>query len=164
MGYTTTFNGSVSVNPPLNQAEIDYLNKFSATRRMDRAKGPYFVDGTGYAGQDHEPDIRSYNEPPPGQPGLWCHWIPVDNGAAIEWDGGEKFYDSEEWMQYIVDHFLKPGAEASKSGDPQFAEFTFNHIANGEIEAAGESGDDFWLLVVEDNIVSSKQGRITYED
>lgn len=46
MGYTTTFEGSVSVVPPLNDQEIEFLNKFAETRRMRRNSGPYFVDGT----------------------------------------------------------------------------------------------------------------------
>lgn len=171
MGYTTTFSGQVNVVPPLNQAEIDFLNAFAATRRVQRTRGPYYVGDRGCGvfspgrrGIDGETDVTNMNRPPEGQPGLWCQWIPTDDGTAIQWDCGEKFYDSEEWMQYLIDHFLKPGAEASKSGDPQFAGFTFDHVCNGEIEAAGESGDDFWLLVVKDNDVSTKQGRITYED
>ena len=37
MGYTTEFDGSVSISPPLNAHEIAYLRKFAASRRMDRA-------------------------------------------------------------------------------------------------------------------------------
>ena len=37
MGYTTEFEGSVSISPPLNAHEISYLRKFAASRRMDRA-------------------------------------------------------------------------------------------------------------------------------
>jgi hypothetical protein len=51
MGYTTEFDGSVSISPPLNAHEIAYLRKFAASRRMDRARGPYFVDGSGPFGQ-----------------------------------------------------------------------------------------------------------------
>jgi hypothetical protein len=38
MGYTTEFDGSVSISPPLNAHEIAYLRKFAASRRMDRAR------------------------------------------------------------------------------------------------------------------------------
>jgi hypothetical protein len=43
MGYTTEFDGSVSISPPLNAHEIAYSRKFTASRRMGRALGPYFV-------------------------------------------------------------------------------------------------------------------------
>ena len=61
MGYTTEFSGSVKIEPPLNEEEIAFLNKFSDTRRMNRRKGPYYVDNAGMAGQDREPDIIDYN-------------------------------------------------------------------------------------------------------
>jgi hypothetical protein len=47
MGYTTEVEGSVSISPPLNAHEIAHLRKFAASRRMDRTRGPYFVDGSG---------------------------------------------------------------------------------------------------------------------
>ena len=61
-GYTTEFDGSVSISPPLNAHEIAYLRKFAASRRMDRARGPYFVDGSGPFGQGHDDDIRDFNK------------------------------------------------------------------------------------------------------
>jgi hypothetical protein len=164
MGYTTDFYGQVVVSPPLNASEIAYLDKFAETRRMDRERGPYFVDGSGMFGQGGDSDIRDHNEPPEGQPGLWCQWIPTDDGKAIGWDGGEKFYYAEEWMVYIIDHFLRPGARAGASGEKQFADFTFDHVVNGAIEAQGEDPDDKWRLVVEDNEVRVQQARTVWED
>lgn len=159
MGYTTEFSGSINVDPPLNEAEIDYLKRFAESRRMKRKNGPYYI-GTGSSGQDQEPDIEDYNRPPDGQPGLWCQWVPNDNGTEIEWDGGEKFYNSPEWMQYIIDHFLAPGAKAKS----ELPFLQANHVLNGEIEAQGEESDDRWLLVVKDNKVTTKAGRIVYGD
>jgi hypothetical protein len=176
MGYTTDFYGGVSVTPPLNEAERAYLRKFAETRRMDRERGPYFVDGTGDFGQGSDADIRNFNSPPEGQPGLWCQWVPTDDGAAIEWDEGEKFYESDAWMAYIIDHFLKSGAEAQKQilraerlnarvpELDQFAGFTFDHVVNGVIEAQGEDPDDKWRLVVEDNNVRAQHAKIVWED
>ncbi|MFI8460792.1 hypothetical protein [Kitasatospora sp. NPDC085464] len=152
MGYTTEFTGRIAVEPPLNEQEIGYLRRFAGTRRMDRDNGPYFVDGTGYAGQGHDADIREFNTPPAGQPGLWCSWEPTDDGAAIEWNRQEKFYASAEWMRYLVDHFLKPGAHAQ--GEPGFEEFTFDHVLNGVIDAQGEESWDTWQLMVRDNEVT----------
>lgn len=166
MGYTTDFSGEVSITPPLNQAEISFLNAFNATRRVQRTRGPYYVGDRGCGvltpGQtfDGESDVTNMNAAPEGQPGLWCQWIPTEDGTAIQWDGGEKFYESEAWMEYIIDHFLKPGCIAAK----ELPFLQANHICNGEIEAQGEDPNDRWKLVVEDNVVSTRQGRVIYED
>lgn len=164
MGYTTYFSGSVEIVPPLNQAEAEYLRCFAESRRMKRTAGAYFADPGNDSGQGARSDeILDYNAPPEGQPGLWCQWVPTEDGSALEWDEGEKFYESAEWMAYLVDHFLKPGAEASKSGDPQFVDFTFDHVCNGVIEADGEDSDDRWRIVVCDNVVTAQDGRTVYE-
>jgi hypothetical protein len=162
MGYTTYFLGKFEVTPPLNDAEIEYLGKFSETRRMRRHRGPYYVDGGGLAGQDREDDIISFNAPPEGQPGLWCQWTPNENGDALVWDEGEKFYEAELWINYLINHFLKPGAEASKTEDPQFAEFTFDHTVKGIVEAQGRDIADRWCIVVKNNKVERLEGLFSY--
>lgn len=173
MGYSTDYDGSVSVEPSLNTPEYVFIKKFGDTRRMDRARGPYFVDGTGMAGQDRESDIRGYNYPPEGQPSLWCQWEPINNGAEIAWDGSEKFYAGEYWMKYLIDHFLKPEAVASDpstwdgwpEGYDQFGRhFTYNHVVNGEIQAQGEDPEDHWKLIVEDNQVKITRARMVYDE
>jgi len=160
MGYTTDFHGSITIDPPCNMEEIEYINRFSSTRRMKRKSGPYTaLPGSDGFGQDRSEDILEYNAPPPEQPSLWCHWVVDDTGTRIEWDGGEKFYEAAEWMQYVIDHFLRPAAIAQ-------AELPFlqaNHTCNGEIEAQGEEYEDRWLLVVENNRVGTKAGRVVYE-
>lgn len=177
MGYTTDFSGHVTVEPPLNDNEVAFLSKFAETRRMDRERGPYFVDGTGYAGQGHDEDIRDFNNPPAGQPGLWCKWVPAGGGedgdwtpeahndhgfgTAIYWSGAEKFYDAPEWMAYLIEHFLQPGGHAQ--GKDGFKHFTFDHKVNGVIEAQGEDPSDVWRLVVKDNVVTVEAAEpITY--
>ena len=160
MGYTTDFYGSVSVTPPLNQAEIDYLNLFASTRRMHRKEGPYYAVDDGDLGQRETSGVINFNEPAQGQPGLWCQWVPTEDGTAIEWDGGEKFYDAEVWMQYLIDHFLRPAARAK--GQPGFEDFTFDHVVSGTIEAQGEDPGDQWQLVVTNNAVTTKVGTAVY--
>ena len=81
-----------------------------------------------------------------GQPGLWCQWIPNDDGTALEWDGGEKFYEYEDWLRYLIEHFLAP----------------WHYTVNGEVEWKGEDSSDIGLLVVKNNIVSVKLGSIVY--
>lgn len=151
MGYTTQFSGQVSIEPPLNQAEIEYLRKFNTTRRMNRGNGPYFVDGSGDFGQGRDSDVVNYNSPPAGQPGLWCNWTVTDDGSEILWDEGEKFYYAAEWMEYIINHFLKPDCIASK----ELPFLQANHTCSGSIKAQGEDMGDRWKLYVYNNEVST---------
>jgi hypothetical protein len=164
MGYTTEFYGRVDIDPPLGDPERDYLTRFAATRRMERKAGPYYVEGSGFRGHGHDSDVRDFSQPPRGQPGLWCQWVPSEDGAALKWDGGEKFYEADRWMAYLIDHFLRPAALASATDDPHFEFFTFDHNLNGEIEAQGEEYDDRWLLRVEHNRVTVLRGHLIYHD
>ena len=150
MGYTTDFIGKIKIEPCLSAEEITFLNKFNGTRRMACAQGPYYVDRGGFKGQDHkDPSVTNYNSAPAGQPGLWCNWEATEDGQYIQWDGGEKFYSSLEWMQYLIDHFIGHSPIA-KSELP----FLQHHSLSGRIEAQGEDYNDRWLLVVEDNLAS----------
>jgi hypothetical protein len=159
MGYTTTFDGHISVEPPLNPEEITYLSKFANTRRMACEQGPYYVDRGGVYGQGDvdEPGIVDFNTPADSQPGLWCRWVPTEDGAAIQWDGGEKFYNAEDWMQYLIDHFVG-SAPSAKAMLP----FLQGHTLNGEIDACGDDPDDRWKLIVEDNRVLVAAGYVAY--
>jgi len=161
MGYTTTFDGSVSIVPPLNEKEIEYINKFSDTRRMHRTKGPYYVGGEDTFGQDQEDDVIDYNKPADGQPELWCQWI-TEDGTTIIWDSCEKFYSSTEWMQYLIDNFIGENPLA-KLNTKDF-DFLQGHVLNGTIYAQGEESDDVWKLVVTDNVVKQVQGHTVYDD
>jgi hypothetical protein len=160
MGYTTKFTGKFTLDRPLSEAQAEYLRAFAMTRRMKRADydastrpdpkreavclslggpdAPYFVGGSGFRGQGRDKSIRDYNEPPSGQPGLWCQWIPTEDGAGIEWDGGEKFYNYQEWLEYLVQHFLAP----------------WGFILNGAVRWQGEERDDRGFLYVKNNVVS----------
>ncbi len=161
MGYTTEFEGSVTINPPLNEKEIEYINKFSETRRMNRRNGPYYL-GTGDFGQAHEDDVIDYDTPPDGQPGLWCQWVASEEGTTIEWDYGEKFYGATEWMEYIINHFF--GSNPIAKQDNEHFDFLQGHTINGTINATGEEAHDLWKIVVTDNVVKEVRGHVLYDD
>ena len=168
MGYTTEFSGSFSLDKPLLASHSAYLRKFAETRRMARnqtiasklpdpareavglpigKQGAYFVGGGGHCGQDTDASVVNSNGAPDGQPGLWCQWVPTENNDGIEWDGGEKFYDYTEWLAYIIEHFLKP----------------WGYVLDGDVEWFGEDRDDRGIIIVENNIISTKRGRIVWE-
>lgn len=169
MGYTTYFDGEFTLDRPLATEHRDYLEKFNGTRRMKRdaqltkdrpdpvreaaglgvgPEGAYFVGESGYAGQNRGPDVIDGNGPPEGQPGLWCKWIPTDDGTAIVWDEGEKFYSYVEWIEYLVEHFLAP----------------WGYTLSGTVEWSGEEQGDMGKIVIEQNAISVKVAKIVYED
>lgn len=168
MGYTTDFNGEFGLNKPLSAEHKTFLEKFSGTRRMNRKEavaaklqdsvriaaglpvgkdGAYFVGGKEDFGQGHDESIANYNTPPSGQPSLWCQWVPNDDGTAIVWDGGEKFYEYVDWIEYLINNFLQP----------------WGYVLNGEVEWFGEDRDDRGLIVVDNNAVSTKTAVVSYE-
>jgi hypothetical protein len=145
-------------------------------------EGSYYVGSNvdGFRGQGDSPDILDGNTPPGvptrevivtyelseffgkpnpstrntpydteqpwAQPGLWCQWVPGADDTTIRWDEGEKFYHYVEWIRYLIDHFLKP----------------WGYTVSGEVEWAGEEHDDRGLIVVENNKVFEKFGRLVY--
>ena len=172
MGYTTDFEGEFELDKTLKPEHKKYLELFSHTRRMKRnpqkvedfndipreavglpigVDGEYFVSGKddGFIGfrQTKAESVIDYNSPPANQPGLWCQWIPSNDGKSIEWDGNEKFYEYVEWLEYIIKHFLKP----------------WGYVLNGEVKWFGEDREDVGLIIVKNNMVSTKSGTITYQ-
>lgn len=153
MGVTTRYLGHVTISPPLNQAEHDYLRLFSRSRRSFREGGPYEVlpvDPHEEAPTLHgDAAAERYNRIAEGQPGYWCQWVPCPRGCCLSWDGREKFYAGAAWLQYMIDHFLQPGPLAQADGNVWFRRFTVDHDVNGVV--VGEQGDnrELFSLTVE---------------
>lgn len=167
MGYTTDFDGSFELDKPLKPEHLAYLQAFARTRRMSRKAnitkqlsdpirlatglpigidGEYYVGASNDYGQSETPGIQDFNKPPATQPSLWCQWIPDDDGNSIIWDGGEKFYDYVAWLKYIISAFIEP----------------WGYTLNGEVSWSGEDLLDLGLIIVKDNLVTVKEGKITY--
>ena len=117
MGYTTDFDGQFEFNKVLDIGTMNILKEFSEERHED---GDF--------------------------PGLYCQWIPTEDGKFLEWDSGEKFYNYVEWLEYLIEKILKPKG----------------YILNGKVEWSGEERGDIGLIVIENNIVTTKEGSITY--
>jgi hypothetical protein len=169
MGYTTDFSGQFDITPPLKPEHRAYLEAFSYGRRMQRdaaqvsalpdpvrvaaclpvgRDGGFYVGSAENFGQGHTPDVVDYNRAPFGQPGLWCQWVPTEDGAALEWDGGEKFYEYEEWLRYLIATFFVP----------------WGYVLNGTVEWAGEDSDDWGRMVVTGNKLRVQAATVVYED
>lgn len=160
------FIGGAGVVPPLNPAEIAYLERFSGSRRMRRRSGPYTAESVNYWAPDLV-DVIDLNEPPEGQPGLWCEWTPTPDGRQIVWNHGtNKFTFSAQWLDYLISQFLAPDARLAmelaspvpgRYYAPEFAEFTFDHVLNGRIDVVpDEDGFEREQIVVEDNRVTER--------
>ena len=163
MGYSTDFEGQFILSRELTDAEANYINQFADTRRMQRdvsmlqsmfkgegglngdygVEGEFFIGGTGHAGQDHDESIIDFNTPPSTQPGLWCQWN-IENNKFIVWDGGEKFYNYVEWLEYYIEKFFKP----------------WGVVVNGEVEWQGEDREDIGKIIVTNNVVTTQLGEM----
>lgn len=159
MGYHTDFRGGFEVTPPLQKVHENYINKFSETRRMKRdpdkledvpdpirkavnlgigEDGEFFVGSKEHSGQDFShPSVVDGNRPPSSQPGLWCQWIVI--GDTVQWDGGEKFYNYTEWLQYLIDNFFKP----------------WGYTLNGQVDWRGEDWSDTGTIQVINNKIKT---------
>lgn len=166
MGYQTDFSGSFELDAPLTAAQVAYLKAFATTRRMKRNatiaetfpdpvreavglpignEGGYYVGDTENYGQRTDASVLGSNDPPAGQPGLWCQWVPSDDGTEIAWDEGEKFYDYTEWLKYIVEHFLKP----------------WGRSVSGKVEWRGEDSDNRGTIYAKDNQIEAVADAIS---
>lgn len=155
MGYTTHFSGGFSIEPALSDEDLEFLINFNESRRMARKvdpkygiEGEWYVEGDGFRGQVKDDSIIDFNTPPSTQPGLWCQWRPTEDGKTLEWDGGEKAYNMEDWIFYLLEGFFKPKG----------------YILNGFVEAEGEESDDRWSMRVQNNILKMEGASCPFQE
>lgn len=158
MGYTTSFRGAFEFSRPLTAEEQAYLAAFCATRHMKYdvaklqaefggkhgnpfapatygAEGAYFIPQDLATCYDHS-SLLNVNEPPTGQPGLWCGWTCSED--RLYWGGCETFYNYVEWLHYIIDHFLAPWGVA----------------IDGAVQWEGEDATDLGVISVRHNHIN----------
>jgi hypothetical protein len=123
MGYNTDFEGEFHVVD--SRGEPDELTMAVFKQLNDLAE-----DGT--------EDSRA--------PDYWCQWVASDDGRAIYWNGGEKFYDYVEWIRYILDAILKPAG--------------FGLV--GEVVWNGEESSDVGKIIAKGNEIDTKRATITF--
>jgi hypothetical protein len=113
-------------------------------------EGEWFIEGSGWAGQDRDETIVDYNRPPCTQPSLWLQWLPNEEGTQLEWNGQAKTYNTENWIVYLIERFFRP----------------LGYTLNGIIEAQGEERSDKWGIQVINNTVRAinAKGKVTKED
>ncbi len=58
---------------------------------------------------DTEHEVDELRRGLDGKPdGMYCQWIPTEDGTGLQWDGVEKFYYYGPWLEYLISHFLRP--------------------------------------------------------
>lgn len=154
MGYTTEFEGSLTIDRPVDEGTYRLLRGISETRRMARdvadeygVEGEFYVDGTGFRGQGRDANIIDFNRPPATQPGLWCGWLIGDDRQTIRWDGIEKFYNYAEWLEYLIDRILEPRG----------------YVVDGELRWQGENPTDTGTITVRKNNVIAVDDMARWE-
>lgn len=123
MGYNTEFEGRFELDRPLTIEHKRILDQFSDTRHDNISLGPL------------------------GNKSIWCNWVPSSDGTAIVYNEQEKFYDYAEWIQYLIEKFLKP----------------WGYTVNGEVSWFGESRTDVGKIIVKNNVVTKKRGKVVIE-
>jgi hypothetical protein len=113
MGYTTEFEGQFNLDRALDLETFNALTTFADTR--------------------HGGNSNHYAQ----YPGFYCQWVPTHDRSAIQWDGGEKFYEYVEWLEFIIAKFLKPKG----------------YVLNGSVSFRGENFRDAGTIICTNNVV-----------
>jgi hypothetical protein len=110
MGYTTDFRGILKFDKKLTDKQVKEYREFQDMRHED-----------------------GYKE----KPSIWLQWeiLEYDGEFTLGHDGGEKFYNYVEWLDYVIEHFFKK----------------WGVVVNGTIQWRGEEWDDMGTMVVRDN-------------
>jgi hypothetical protein len=169
VGYSTSFEGEIRIEPTLRPVHRAYLQRFAETRRMKRdprraerlsdplrvaadlpigAEGAYFV-GSDDDFSDTDPSVIDGDTPhAPFSDSLYCDWTPSGDGSALGWNGREKFYEYVRWLEFLIEHFLGP----------------WRYRLLGRIDWQGDDPDDRGSIFVTDNAVRAVEAETRRTD
>lgn len=153
MGLHTSYLGHVRITPALNAEEVDFLRSFNHTRHVGDEDAPLVV-----AQHPSDNAIRgeAANRTAPGMPGLWCPWTCCGTGCCLHWDGVEKPYAPAEWLSYLIETFLRPGAALADDLRARQLGFTFDHVLDGMLVGERRETAELFALDVVRNVVSRR--------
>jgi hypothetical protein len=159
MGYNTLFVGEFELDRLLATEHHVFLTRFSHSRRIlwdedqvqhipdhvRQAAGlPVGVEGAFVLGYEYDgiadepPFLIDYDKSPAGQPSLWCNWTPSEEGTKIIWNGREKFYSFVEWLDYLIEEFLR----------------RWGYLLNGKLVWQGQDPLDLGTISIIDNFIT----------
>lgn len=116
MGYSTYFDGSLKIEPPMEAEHRDFVNRTARSTKY--------------------PDL-------PDCPQAYLQWVISEDGTRLEWDGSEKFYEYEEWLDYLLAECFTP----------------WGYKLNGEIHWNGEEPGDEGIIYVKDNVAEAVESE-----
>jgi hypothetical protein len=154
MGFSTKYLGHLTITPHLNPAEVQWLLGFAdwgglpdndpfALPMNPRAELAAAFERAG--GSMARPTDIPYGV---------SDWVVCEHGDRIQWRPAEKSNDAVAAIRFLVSHFLGPDALAKDSGNPDFAEFTFDHRLDGVIAAVRDDTDELFLLRVVNSLIT----------
>ena len=193
MGYTTDFSGQFKTNRPLTETEMNYINKFSDTRRvkrdsvklMEKYKGefghptreldPYGKDGEFFVGGHDWPQddtIIDYNTAP-GQ----LTYKEMDDFKDL-WDENQNrikhgLSQPGLWCQWVFtdDETLEWDGGEKFYNYIEWLKYLINNFfeewgikLNGKVYWVGEYSSDKGKIVVENNKVRVFEVEETYKE
>lgn len=142
MGYQTDFVGYLHMTPPLNDREITLINTISRSIYLDkRASGPRAL------GEDEE----AINAVKDAAPWGWSNWTACAKGCCLSYDGGDKANHMVQWLKYLMESFLVPGAKVQSLVDS--ASLTCDHVLNGMVVGSRRDNRELYSITVRDNAV-----------
>jgi hypothetical protein len=154
MGLHTTYLGRARITPALSADEVEFVRAFNHTRHCGD-RGP--LDVVLHPADDAPAgDVEGYNRGSRGMPGLWCPWTACGQGCCLHWDGAEKPYSPEQWLRYVIDTFLRPGAALADNPAARRLGLTFDHVLEGVIVGERQETTELFALEVRDNVVTRR--------
>jgi hypothetical protein len=148
MGLHTSYLGHIAIEPPLSPEETEFVRSFGRTRHWDSGETGVRL-AAHPSDNDEYDDIDAYNRPAPGMPGLWCPWTVCKDGCCLNWDGIEKPYDADRWLEYLIDTFLAAGGSVAGTDVATKHGLTCDHLLDGVVVGERhETGELFALEVV----------------
>jgi hypothetical protein len=142
MGYQTDFIGYLHVDPPLNEAEIAWVNATTLCMiEEDRS-------GLRHVGDAEASRLELAAGAPPG----WSNWAACPKGCCLSYDGGDKANHMVPWLKHLMATYLVPGAQASEKFG--FEDFTCDHFLNSMVVGSRRDNRELYSITVEENDVT----------
>jgi hypothetical protein len=168
MGYHTGFQGEFQLEPPLNAAQVAYLQAFVRVRHGQRgidqikhlpdphreAVGLEIGQEGLYCTSDQANNVdvySDYNRAAIGAPDLYCPWTVSADGSKLRSSHPDKAHSPKEWLGFLLQHFLIP----------------WHSQASGEVIWQGEDMGDTGAYLLTDNyleVVTFRQLLENYTD
>lgn len=148
MGFNTDYLGHLTITPPLNEAEGEWLRGFADWEALPDGD-PFALPMNPRAALAKAfADAGGSMRPSRAVPYGVGHWRVCEHGDRIDWHRADKSNDAAEALSFLVEYYLGPNARARDCGNPDFAEFTFDHHLDGVVVAVRNDTEEMFLLRV----------------